>query len=93
MDPIDVIFNPESVAVVGASNDLTKWGAGIFARVLNSPSIKRLYAVNAHQPIVQGVKTYPSIRDLPEPVDFVAIVIPYPNVLQVIQDCPSSVAL
>jgi len=87
MDPIEVIFNPESVAVVGASNDLTKWGAGIFARVLNSPSIKRLYAVNAHQPIVQGVKTYPSVRDLPEPVDFVAIVIPYANILQVIQDC------
>ena len=87
MDPIDVIFNPESVAVVGASNDLTKWGAGIFARVLNSPSVKRLYPVNNHQQIVQGVRAYPSVRDLPEPVDFVAIVIPYPDVPQVIRDC------
>jgi len=87
MDPIDVIFNPESVAVVGASNDLTKWGAGIFARVLNSPSVKRLYPVNNHQQTVQGARTYPSVRDLPEPVDFVAIVIPYPDVPQVIRDC------
>ncbi|MDP2919146.1 MAG: CoA-binding protein [Dehalococcoidia bacterium] len=87
MDPIEVIFNPESVAVVGASNDLTKWGAGIFARVLNSPSVKRLYPVNIHQPVVQGVKAYPSLRDLPEPVDFVAIVIPYPDVPKVIDDC------
>jgi acetyltransferase len=87
MDPIDVIFNPESVAVVGASNDLTKWGAGIFARVLTSPSVKRLYPVNKHQAVVQGVRTYPSVRDLPEPVDFVAIVIPYPDVPQVIRDC------
>ncbi|OGN88471.1 MAG: hypothetical protein A2Z74_03755, partial [Chloroflexi bacterium RBG_13_46_9] len=87
MDPIELMFNPESVAVVGASNDLSKWGAGIFARVLNSPSVKRRYPVNKHQPVVQGVKAYPSLRDLPEPVDFVAIVIPYPDVPQVIQDC------
>ncbi len=87
MDPIEVMFNPETVAVVGASNDLSKWGAGIFSRVLSSPSVKRLYPVNKHQAIVQGVKAYPSLRDLPEPVDFVAIVIPYPDVPQVIQDC------
>jgi len=87
MDPIELMFNPESVAVVGASNDLSKWGAGIFARVLNSPSVKRRYPVNKHQAIVQGVKAYPSLRDLPETVDFVAIVIPYPDVPQVIQDC------
>jgi len=87
MDPIELMFNPETVAVVGASNDLSKWGAGIFSRVLSSPSIKRLYPVNKHQSIVQGVKAYPSLRDLPEPVDFVAIVIPYPDVPQVIQDC------
>jgi acyl-CoA synthetase (NDP forming) len=87
MDPIELMFNPETVAVVGASNDLSKWGAGIFSRVLSSPSIKRLYPVNKHQPVVQGVKAYPSLRDLPEPIDFVAIVIPYPDVPQVIRDC------
>jgi len=87
MDPIEVMFNPETVAVVGASNDLSKWGAGIFARVLTSPSVKRLYPVNKHQLMVQGVKAYPTLLDLPEPVDFVAIVIPYPDVPQIIRDC------
>lgn len=87
MDPIETIFNPATVAVVGASNDLSKWGAGIFARVLTSPSIKRLYPINNKQSMVQGVKAYPSLRDLPEPVDFVAIVIPYPNVPDIINDC------
>jgi acetate---CoA ligase (ADP-forming) subunit alpha len=87
MDPIELMFNPETVAVVGASNDLSKWGAGIFSRVLSSPSIKRRYPVNKHQSVVQGVKAYPSLRDLPEPVDFVAIVIPYPDVPQIVQDC------
>jgi len=87
MNHMDALFYPETVAVVGASSDLTKWGAGIFSRVLDSPSVKRLYAVNNRVSEVQGVKAYPSVRDLPEPVDFVAIVIPYPDVPRVIQDC------
>ncbi len=87
MNPFETIFNPESVAVVGASNALDKWGAGIFARVLTAPTIKRLYPVNKTAAEVQGVKAYPTIRDLPEPVDFVAIVIPYPGVPEVIRDC------
>jgi len=84
---IKLIFNPESVAVVGASNDLTKWGAGIFSRVLSSPSVKRAYPVNKNATEVQGVKAYPSVRELPESVDFAAIVIPYPDVPDVIRDC------
>jgi len=87
MNHFEAIFNPESVAVVGASNALDKWGAGIFARVLTAPTIKKLYPVNRKASEVQGVKAYPTIRDLPEPVDFVAIVIPYPGVPEVIKDC------
>jgi acyl-CoA synthetase (NDP forming) len=87
MDHMDALFNPETVAVVGASNDLTKWGAGIFSRVLASPSVKRRYPVNNRVSEVQSVKAYPTVGDLPEPVDFVAIVIPYPDVPSVIRDC------
>ena len=87
MNHMDALFNPRTVAVVGASDNLAKWGAGIFTRVLDAPSVKKLYAVNNRVSEVQGVKTYPSVRDLPEPVDFVAIVIPYPDVPTVIHDC------
>ena len=87
MNHMELLFNPESVAVVGASNALEKWGAGIFNRVLHAPSIKRLYPINNKASEVQGVKAYASIRDLPETVDFVAIVIPYPDVPEVVRDC------
>lgn len=87
MNRIGLIFDPETVAVVGASNALEKWGAGIFSRVLKAPSVRRLYPVNMNAEEVQGIKAYPSVRDLPEPVDFVAIVIPYPDVLEVMKDC------
>lgn len=87
MNHFDLIFNPETVAVVGASNALDKWGAGIFSRVLTSPSVKRAYPVNNNATEVQGVKAYPTVRDLPETVDFVAIVVPFPGVPDVVRDC------
>jgi len=87
MDHFDVIFNPETVAVVGASNALDKWGAGIFSRLLIAPEVKSIYPVNNKSVEVQGVKAYPTVRDLPERVDFVVIAIPYEGVLQVIKDC------
>lgn len=87
MDLFDAIFNPETVAVVGASNALEKWGAGIFSRCLTAPSLKRLYAVNNKATEVQGVKAYATVRDLPESVDFVAIVIPYSGVLEIVKEC------
>jgi acetyltransferase len=87
MEHFESLFNPESVAVVGASNAPQKWGAGVFRSVLRTSKVKRLYAINNSTPEVQGVKTYPSVRDLPEPVDFVAIVVPFNYVLDVVKDC------
>ncbi|MBI4304414.1 MAG: CoA-binding protein [Chloroflexi bacterium] len=83
----DLMFNPESVAVVGASNALEKWGAAIFARVLISPTVKRPYPINKNSAEVQGVKAYPTVKDLPETPDMVVIAVPYPEALSVVRDC------
>jgi acyl-CoA synthetase (NDP forming) len=87
MEHFESLFNPKSVAVVGASNALEKWGAGVFNSILRTSKVEKLYAVNNRTKEVQGVKTYPSVRDLPEPVDFVAIVVPFNYVLDVVKDC------
>ena len=87
MNQLELMFNPRTVAVVGASNALDKWGAGVFSRVLMAPSVERAYPVNRHASEVQGVKAYPTVRDLPETVDFVVIVVPYPGVPEVMRDC------
>ncbi|MBN2240400.1 MAG: CoA-binding protein [Dehalococcoidales bacterium] len=87
MDHFEALFNPQSVAVVGASNSLDKWGAGVFASILRSSKIKRLYPVNNKTDIVQGKKTYPTVRDIPDEIDFAAIVVPFNYVLDVVKDC------
>jgi len=87
MDYFKAIFDPETVAVVGASNALGKWGAGIFSRLLVAPNVKKAYPVNTTSDIVQGIKAYRSVKDIPENVDLVVIAIPYEGVLDVIEDC------
>ncbi|MFC1965962.1 acetate--CoA ligase family protein [Chloroflexota bacterium] len=87
MNHFDLIFNPKTVAVVGASDAFEKWGAAVFSRVLRTSSVERVYPVNNNATEVQGIKAYPTVRDLPETVDFVAIVVPFQGVPQVMQDC------
>jgi len=87
MNHFELMFNPETMAVVGASNALDKWGAGIFTRVLHAPTLKKVYPVNRTAAEVQGEKAYPTVKDLPEVVDFVVIAIPFPDVPQIVRDC------
>jgi len=84
----EALFNPRTVAVVGASNALDKWGATIFTRVLTCPSLKgHLYPINPTASEVQGVKAYPTVTDVPEPVDLAVIAVPLPGLLGTVRDC------
>lgn len=87
INPFEFIFNPETVAVVGATDIFGKWGFDILRNILATSSRRRVYPVNINETEVQGVRAYPTPRDLPEAVDFVVIVIPFPGVLEVVRGC------
>jgi acetyl coenzyme A synthetase (ADP forming)-like protein len=80
-------FQPKAVAVVGASRD----PASIGYRVLEALIVNRfqgpVYPVNPNAQVVGSIRAYPSVRDLPEPVDMAIIVVPHDAVLTVIDDC------
>ena len=81
------LFNPKSVAVVGASNSPGKWGFNIINRVVETKGDRKIYPINNKSPEVAGLKAYPSVRDVPEPVEFVVIAVPYDTVPKVMDDC------
>jgi len=81
------LFNPSSIAVIGASNFPGKWGFNIINRVLETKDNRKVYAINNKRPEVAGLQAYPSVRDVPEPVEFVVIAIPYADVPTVMEDC------
>jgi acetyltransferase len=60
------LLNPQSIVVVGASNDVQKPGGKVFKNLLNSNFKGTVYAVNPKETEVQGVKCYSKVEDLPK---------------------------
>ncbi len=86
---IDYIFHPRSVAIVGPSPQLGLAGMGA-AFVLAMQDIGfegGLYPVNPKHDNVLGLKCYPSLLDIPGPVDHVIFSVPVRAVLDVVDDC------
>jgi len=82
---LDKLFNPSSVAVIGASDSPGKVGNVIF-RNLNRSRAK-IYPVNPYDDFVGGVISYPTVTDLPEVVDLAIIAIPAAYTVEVVEEC------
>ena len=67
---------PKSVAVVGASSDLHSLRGRILEIILSHPFTGKVYPVSRSAADVQGLKAYPSVEALPEPVDLAILIIP-----------------
>ena len=83
---LEPLFHPQSVAVIGASNDRNKWGKSTFTSLMNHYK-GELYAVNNRDEEILGYRAYPKITDIPGSVDLVIIVIPPENVARVMEQC------
>ncbi|MDR1610470.1 MAG: acetate--CoA ligase family protein [Candidatus Symbiothrix sp.] len=69
------LINPKSIVVVGGSNKTSKPGGNCLRNILNGKYKGELYVVNAKETEVQGVKSYPSVHDIPQ-TDLAIIAIP-----------------
>lgn len=73
-------FAPESAAIIGASTNPMKFGGRALKFCLERGYGGRLYPINAKNDLVQGVKAYGHIKDLPEAPDVAVIAVPAPQV-------------
>ncbi|MBW2323703.1 MAG: CoA-binding protein [Deltaproteobacteria bacterium] len=80
------LFHPRSVAVIGATNNLTKWGFSTFYSLMRHYQ-GDLYAVNNRDAEILGYPAYAKITDIPGPVDLAVIVIPPEKVAGVMEEC------
>ena len=83
--PLDEILHPKSVAVVGAS--ASQQAGGWVARLINFGYSGQLYPVNPRADEINGLKAYPTVRDIPSPVDYVIFNIPARLAPQIMEDC------
>ena len=88
--PLDAIFTPHSVAVIGASDRAGSVGRAVLWSLLSSPFGGTVYPVSDKRPNVLGIKAYPTVAQIPEPVDLAVIVTPADSVPGVIRQCVES---
>ncbi len=85
--PLDAIFHPRSVAVIGATEKAGSVGRTILWNLLSSPFGGTVYPVNPTRPAILGVKAYPSIGAIGEPVDLAVIVTPAGTAPGLVEEC------
>src|SRR4030043_52064 len=86
VEDLEPLFNPKSVAVVGATTNWNKWGYSTFTSALNGFR-GPVYPVNNKESEIAGHKAFARVTDVPDPVDLAIIVIPSTGVAAVMEDC------
>ncbi|MCU1536936.1 MAG: CoA-binding domain protein, partial [Humibacillus sp.] len=81
------ILYPERVAVIGASRRAESIGAHVLANIVASGFQGDIYPIHRTADEVQGLRAYPSIRDVPEHVDLAVVVVPAAQAVDVVKEC------
>ncbi|HIC94560.1 MAG TPA: CoA-binding protein [Anaerolineae bacterium] len=84
---LEAFFNPRSVAVIGASRSKEKLGHGVLANLIEYGYPGRIYPINPKADEILGLKCYPSVLDVPGPVDLAIVVIPARFVAAALEEC------
>jgi len=85
--PLDAIFAPRTVAVIGATERQGSVGRAVLWNLISNPFGATVYPINLNRPNVLGIKAYKNINSVPDPVDLAVVVTPATTVPAVISEC------
>jgi acetyltransferase len=85
--PLDSLFNPASVAVIGATERAGSVGRALVSNLCAAAFRGKLYPVNPRHASILGLAAYPSIREVPGAVDLAVIVTPAAGVPAIVGEC------
>ena len=84
---METFFTPQSVALVGASSSKGKIGNSILDSLVNYDFKGKVYPINPKAEEIFGQKCYPSVADIPDPVDLVVVSVDLSVTPPVLEDC------
>ena len=87
LEALDAIFNPRSVAVIGASDNPGKLGSHVMKSLTQGRYPGKIYPVNPGKDEILGIKTYPSLSQVPDTVNLSVIALPAEQVPKIIKGC------
>ena len=85
--PLNTIFAPKSVAVVGATEKAGSVGRTLLWNLISNPFGGTVFPVNPKRASVLGIQAYPNLAALPQQVDLAVIATPAPTVPGIIAEC------
>src|SRR5437660_6592379 len=85
--PLDAIFAPHSVAVIGATERMGSIGRAVLWSLVSSPFGGTVYPVSEKRTSVLGIKAYRRIEEIPEVVDLAVVVTPAATVPEIVGEC------
>lgn len=84
---LDAIFNPRSIAIIGASDTFGKWGHRMLERPIQTGYPGAIYPINPVKTELLGLKAYPSVTAVPGDIDLAVITTPTATVPGVLREC------
>ncbi|MFO0778366.1 MAG: acetate--CoA ligase family protein [Nitrospira sp.] len=87
MKSLKPLFHPRTIAIVGASREEASIGYRLFESLQESHFAGSIFPVNPHTTEIAGFRTFPSLQDIPSPVDLAVIAVPAGLVLSIIDEC------
>ena len=84
-NPLHLLMNPQSIAVVGANNVPTKMGTIQALSILKDGYKGKVFPLHPKEKTVLGCKAYASVEDLPEAPDLAILIVPGKTVIPLIE--------
>lgn len=87
MNNLDYLFNPKSIAIIGASKTLQKVGHEIIKNIVVQGYNGKIFPVNPNENEILGYHCFPSVNVIPDEVDLAIVVIPAQYTPKVVREC------
>src|SRR3954454_23864848 len=88
--PLDSFFSPASIALIGASRDLEKIPGRLLAMLRKNHYPGSIYPINPNYGDIDGLKCFPAIADVGQPIDLAIVIIPARAVLGALEQCAAA---
>ena len=85
--PLAPLFNPATVAVIGATEKPGSVGRSVLRNLIEQPFGATIFPINPNRNNVLGIRCYPDIAAVGEPIDLAIVVTPAATVPEILQEC------
>src|ERR1700760_4218900 len=88
--PLDSFFAPDSIALIGASRDLEKIPGRLLSMLRKNEFPGKIYPINPNYGDIDGVRCFPSVAEVRQPIDLAIVIIPARAVLTALKQCAAA---